>query len=134
MVCIHQQFAFSPPIVFLRLIYVDTCSLIYSFSLLYNSSLNDYVTAYSFISLLMDIVDNSGFFLLFWLSFYVLFLLFIYFCLVGSVCFVFYWLEAKATCYRWLLRQEFLFSKNLRKGFLLRVSMCIIILEVQLTE
>ena len=36
----------------------------------------------------------------------------------------------KATCYTWLLRQEFLFSKNLRKGFLLRVSMCIIILEV----
>ena len=85
MVCIHQQFAFFPPIVFLRLIYVDICSLIYSFSLLYNFSLNDYVTAYSFIPLLMDMVDNSRFFLLFWLSFYVLFL-FIYLFVFGWFC------------------------------------------------
>ena len=130
MVCIHQQFAFFPPIVFLRLIYVDICSLIYSFSLLYNFSLNDYVTAYSFIPLLMDMVDNSRFFLLFWLSFYVLFL-FIYLFVFGWFCLLCFLLaRRKATCYTWLLRQEFLFSKNLRKGFLLRVSMCIIILEV----
>lgn len=104
-------------------IYLCWYILVLFIPLLFNISLNNYITIYSFILLLMDIIAISGF-----LFFALPFTLFCFFVqLVLLVWFVLYWLEIKATIkFLYILhmhQQGFFFSKYLREGFLLGMNM-----------